>query len=278
MNIAQFTVEEKRCIGCGLCTKTCPAGILHVGKRGKAEMDDITGFGWGGCWKCQHCLAICPMGAISILGKEPMNSLMPPKQEQAEMMLDALMTNRRSCRHFLNQNVDREVIDGMLAIMPAAPNGGNKMQVRYAVVDDRDKMKAIKERVYNAMLENAAAGRYPDGFDKSSFDDFMRDAGLGEGKTDIVFRGAPHMFIAHSPQGKGTWVQDVNIASTYFDLLCTSRGLGSIMMTFPLGALRATPGLLEELGIPEDHYIAMVVGFGKPMYLYTRGVQKDMEE
>ena len=166
----------------------------------------------------------------------------------------------------------------MLAILPAAPNGGNKMQVRYAVVDDRDKMKAIKERVYNAMLENAAAGRYPDGFDKSSFDDFMRDAGLGEGKTDIVFRGAPHMFIAHSPQGKGTWVQDVNIASTYFDLLCTSRGLGSIMMTFPLGALRATPGLLEELGIPEDHYIAMVVGFGKPMYLYTRGVQKDMEE
>jgi len=277
MNIANYILDEQKCVGCGLCTKVCPAGLIHVGKSGKAEMDDIKGFGWYGCWKCQHCLAICPKGAISILGKDPINSLLPPKQESAEMILDALMTNRRSCRHFLDQDVDRDIIDDMLAILTAAPNGGNKMQVRYAVIDDKKIMLEIKKRVYEIMFSNAEEGIYPDGFDKSSFDDYMKDAGLEDGKTDILFKGAPHIFIAHAPQGSGTWVQDVNIVSTYFDLLCASRGLGSIMMTFPLNALRAVPGLLEELGIPEDHYIAMVVGFGKPMYIYARGVQKDIE-
>ncbi|MFQ9525611.1 MAG: 4Fe-4S binding protein [Eubacterium ramulus] len=24
---------------------------------------------WYGCWGCQHCLTVCPNGAISVLGK-----------------------------------------------------------------------------------------------------------------------------------------------------------------------------------------------------------------
>lgn len=29
------------------------------------------------CWRCQHCLAVCPQGAISIFGKKPEDSLPP---------------------------------------------------------------------------------------------------------------------------------------------------------------------------------------------------------
>ena len=69
MNLANFQVDTEKCIGCGLCVKVCPGGILHLNAERKCEMDEIDSFGWNGCWKCEHCLAVCPKGAISIFGK-----------------------------------------------------------------------------------------------------------------------------------------------------------------------------------------------------------------
>ena len=69
-------------------------------------------------------------------------------------------------------------------------------------------------------------------------------------------------------------VLDVLIAGTYFELLCASRGLGAVMMTFPLGALEQMPEIKALLEIPEDHYIGMLIGFGYPEIRYARGVQK----
>jgi Fe-S-cluster-containing hydrogenase component 2 len=56
------------------------------------------------CWRCQHCLAVCPQGAISIFGKKPEDSLPPAPKEMGEYM-EQLIVNRRSCRRFLDQNV-----------------------------------------------------------------------------------------------------------------------------------------------------------------------------
>ena len=30
------------------------------------RMEAFSEFGWNGCWKCEHCLAVCSSGAISI--------------------------------------------------------------------------------------------------------------------------------------------------------------------------------------------------------------------
>ena len=64
-NMANFHVNQEKCIGCGLCIKVCPGGILHLNEQRKCEMDEIDSFGWNGCWKCEHCQAVCPKGAIS---------------------------------------------------------------------------------------------------------------------------------------------------------------------------------------------------------------------
>ncbi len=54
---------ETRCIGCGICVKTCPDKCLSKTKDGIIRNRAI-------CKSCGKCAAECPSGAMEMLGKE----------------------------------------------------------------------------------------------------------------------------------------------------------------------------------------------------------------
>ena len=276
MNQANFVVDIEKCVGCGKCVKVCPGGILSLDQEKKPEMTDFKKFGWNGCWKCEHCLAVCPTGAISIFGHRPENSLPAVDYEIAAPIIDSLMAGRRSCRRYKDKNVDASVINDMLDRLAAAPNGGNKQQVEFTVIDDKEYMRRFRQLAYSRMKELAAQDIYPKGFDKASYDDMKRWEKTV--RPDMLFCGAPHILIPHAPLGHGEPIQDVVIAGTYFELLCASRVLGAVMLTFPLGALEQMPDIKAMLDIPDDHYIGMIIGFGYPEIRYARGVQRKTEQ
>ncbi len=172
--------------------------------------------------------------------------------------------------------VDAAVINDMLTRLANAPNGGNKQQVEFTLIDDRIQMNRFRHLAYSRMEELAAQGIYPKGFDKESYEDIKHWEKTV--RPDMLFCGAPHILIPHAPLGKGEPVQDVLIAGTYFELLCASRGLGAAMLTFPLGALEQMPEIKVMLNIPQDHYIGMIIGFGYPEIQYARGVQKEIDK
>ncbi len=275
-NIADFHVDQEKCIGCGLCVKVCPGGILRLNEQRKCEMDKIDSFGWNGCWKCEHCLAVCPKGAISIFGKQPEDSLPTANAETAAPALDALIMNRRSCRRFLKKDVAPEIIDGMLQMLGNAPNGGNKQQVEFTLIDDRAQMNAFRRLAFTEMDRLASEGVYPNGFDKPSYGDMKRWEKTV--RPEMLFCDAPYLLIPHAPFGKGEPVEDVNIAASFFELLSASRGLRCVMMTFPKDALKNMPQIRAMLQIPEDHYVGVMLGFGWPEIRYARGTQRGVEE
>ena len=50
---------------------------------------------------------------------------------------------------------------------------------------------------------------------------------------------------------------------------------GSVIMSYPSDVLRElAPEAREMLGIPESHYMKLIVGFGYPEIPYARGTQK----
>ena len=65
-----FLLDKNKCTKCGRCINTCSGMVLAFGPDGYPEMKAFERFGWRGCWKCQHCLAVCPQGAISIFDKK----------------------------------------------------------------------------------------------------------------------------------------------------------------------------------------------------------------
>ena len=55
-------INNEKCIGCGVCAKTCPLGNLEI-KDGKATSK-------GKCTLCYRCFSNCPTQALTILGKQ----------------------------------------------------------------------------------------------------------------------------------------------------------------------------------------------------------------
>ena len=68
MRSFHFKANPDQCIHCGRCVASCSSVILYFDEQRvpkmKAEADGIVG--WDGCYRCQHCLAVCPTGAISM--------------------------------------------------------------------------------------------------------------------------------------------------------------------------------------------------------------------
>ena len=274
MNPARFHVDESRCVGCGKCVLVCPGGVLSLNERKVPVIRDFSEFGWDGCWRCEHCLAACPKGAVSILGRRPEDSLPPVSPETAAPVLDALIVNRHSCRHFQNRNVEPETVSAMLNLLANAPNGGNKQLVEFTLIDDREQMNRFRKIAYAEMERLTARDIFPEGYDRKSYEQLK-----GWEKTvrpDMLFCGAPHILIPHAPVGRGEPRQDVLIACAYFELLCASRGLGCIMMTFPLDVLNLMPDVRALLEIPENHFVGMIIGFGYPQIRYVRGTQRTL--
>lgn len=276
MKLANFVVDTEKCVGCGRCVKVCPGGILSLNRAKKPEMAEFKEFGWNGCWKCEHCLDVCPTGAVSIFGHKPENSLPAADCEIAEPAMDSLIAGRHSCRRYKDKNVDISIINDMLERLADAPNGGNKQQVEFTLIDDKEQMKQFRQLAYSRMETLAAQGIYPEGFGKEAFEDMKRWEKTV--RPDMLFCGAPHILIPHAPLGRGEPIQDVVIAGTYFELLCASRGLGAVMLTFPLAVLEQMPDIKAMLKIPDNHYIGMMIGFGYPEIKYARGVQREMEK
>ena len=273
----RFALDQSKCIQCGRCVNTCSGMVIEMGIDGFPSMKSFERYGWRGCWRCQHCLAVCPTGAISIFGKRPKNSMPPPPPEMGGYM-ERLIVNRRSCRRFLDQNVDPDIVSSVLAAMSAAPTGGNSCNVEYTVIDDKDRVKEIWREAYSKMDADAKKHVYT-----HSFGDFyysrMKESEKTIRKDDLLFCGAPHLFLAHE-RCVGKWAEDskVNciVATAYFELLCNAHGLGTTIMSYPAEVLNElAPAARAMLNIPKDHYTGLIVGFGYPEIEYARGVQKD---
>ena len=189
---------------------------------------------WHMCWECQRCLAGCPTGALSICGKKPEDSLSRDLLP-SPLQMEALLTNRRSCRSFKQENVDPELIRHILHVCGNSPTGSCNQVYECTVIDDKEVMREFTSLLRDEMYQQAAKGIYPPRFTKEDLAVFKTCYDKGE---EFCFRGAPHMLAVHAPTTRGEWVFDTTIALTYAELAMTCNGLGVIYLTTPWAALQ----------------------------------------
>lgn len=219
------------------------------------------------CYQCQHCLAICPTAALSILGRNPANSL--PLKAGSWPTLDQIerfVRGRRSIRQYQDENVDPALIQRLLASLANVPTGVNRRELTFTVIDDKTVMQGIREKVYKALV-TAGPGRVPEYLANAASAYF--DKGI-----DRVFRGAPHALVVSAPPDAPCPNQDVTLALAYFEFLAQSAGLGTVWWGMMRSIFEALPDLKPLINLPPDHvYYAML--FGAPAIHFSRTVQRD---
>lgn len=262
----EFTIDRKKCRRCSLCMEDCPVGVIEKDGEGfpliAEEKEEV-------CIRCQHCLAICPDAALSILGKKPEDS-MPASDMPTARQTEALIRNRRSVRHFKKNDVEFETIRSLLCVTANCPTGENRRELTFTIIDNRADMEKFVDKAYALLEKRVEEGTLPDEF--RFYATLLRRYKSGR---DIIFRGAPHLIVASAPKGEGTPAADCYIALSYFELYAYSLKVGTVWLGFLAFMFEFMPEIKDVLGIPAGYEAPYALLFGKAKYKYPRGVQRD---
>jgi ferredoxin len=262
----QFQVDQKRCIRCGECVNECPVNILVIGE----SVPFIADGRGGDCIGCQHCLAVCPEGAVSVLGLQAEDSYQLDRTEMASyQQVDRLLRGRRSVRRYRDEDVDATVIENLLQSAVHAPSGRNDRRLSFSVINRRDLMNRFRQRTYEGLSELIENGELPSGYD--FFVDIVNGWRMHE--VDLLFRWAPHLVAATVPMDSPSPEADGIIALSHFEIAAQSVGLGTLWNGLVKMSLTLLPELKSSLQIPDDNLIAFTMSFGKPAVTYARSVQ-----
>ena len=254
-----FTVDENLCRKDGICATVCPIQIID-GKVG--ELPSMASHKARVCIGCGQCMAFCPANACSAPGlsaqdSEPLQPQNMPTPEQAE----ELVFSRRSVRTFKSKPVPRELLTRILDAARYAPTAKNMQQLRWIVLETREKTKQLAKLVIDWMRTlpevdpNTARDVHAESLVRTW------DAGY-----DVICRHAPQIALIAAPNGY--WgAPDAAIAASYLELLANAHKVGCCWggyVRFALGhptahELRAFAGVQEH----EQVYAAQMMGFPK---------------
>ncbi len=262
-----FAITKEACTKCNQCVADCPAMIIAMNEGFPA----IAAEQEAACYRCQHCLAVCPTGAVSIFGLIPTDSRALAGNYLAPDKLETLIKGRRSIRKYRDENLDPVLFQRLLDVASHAPTGKNTHQVRYTVLDDKEKLSKLRDKVMTGLSRLVQDKALPGPM--VFFADFVEL--WEEHNIDVIFRGAPHLLITSVPRDVPSPMPDCIITMAYFELFAQASGVGTAWNGLAKWAMfDLVPETRQYLGIPEDHQIGYAMSFGLPAVQYTRTVQR----
>ncbi len=273
-------VDESRCIGCGACARECHRH-LPVYRNGQQGSNGLE------CVGCLHCFAVCPRGAVTVDGIEPVADGGTRIEPDA---LRALAAGRRSCRRFEDRPLQRELLEELTRTAAYIPSGGNAHCHRLTVLgggETRKRPEAELVRIYrkrkrllgSRLLRGASSlladpqtraflrdGTY---FTRVSY--LMEQIARGE---DPIFYNAPAVVLVHSPRLIPTPREDSVLSAYNIVLAAETMGLGSCFVSLAQNAVNSSAACTRILGLDPREQVYAVVVIGHPAVRFHRAAPR----
>lgn len=260
----KFKADYNKCTKCGLCVENCSPGALDFDEYHSPKMANPKN-----CMECQHCFAVCPVGAISILDKNPDESN-EIKNINPDDILN-LIQSRRSTRKYKRENVSKETLEKLKQMLNYSPTGKNSHALHFSFIEDVEVMEDFKKKVYDSILK--FLNKKPVQYFSEKFKKFSRFKKAILSNQDIIFRNAPHLVVVSAPVDSSCPHQDGIIALSYFELYANSLGLGTCWCGYGYALLKMFGEFCEYLQVPKGYMPVYVMLFGYKDIEFKRTTQ-----
>lgn len=257
-----FAINQDKCNRCGICAAVCPARIIKFKDRDSFPVP-LNGASLV-CIECGHCVAACPQGAFSHRDMQPEDCI--PIEKKAPLspeQVEVFLCSRRSIRVYQEKPVEPGTLKRLIEIARYAPTARNMQNVYWIVIYDKNELNRLGGLVIDWMRhlirENPEIAR------SLHYNVLIEE---WERRTDRIFRGAPHLIIAHAPARDHYAAENCAGALAYLELAAYAMGLGSCWAGYFTTAARAYQPLKERLTLPQGHscFGAAMVGYPKHRY------------
>lgn len=243
-------VDEKCCIGCGVCLKDCPADNLILQNKKAAVRSQH-------CIKCGHCVAICPRSAVSMSGfSSPPYELTKPAAVDKDRLLYALR-GRRSIRQFTKQPVDSADLTQIIEAGRLTPTGKNAQSISYLVlVNGLKRYERLAVSFFRKLLPVAKL--------------LMPAAKNMDIDEHFFFKKAPAAIVILSDDKVSGSLAAANMA-----LMAEACGLRVLYSGFFTVAVNLSPSLRRSLSLNAKEKAVTTLVLGHPAVRYRRTAQKE---
>ncbi|MHA1685667.1 MAG: nitroreductase family protein [Candidatus Heimdallarchaeaceae archaeon] len=273
-------INSEKCIKCENCVKACSVKLFTVHRdtetmEKKVIYEDPYGF----CFRCGHCISVCPTSAIEFEGAEAPYTF--PEAERPETIISyedlmKLIRSRRSIRVFKRKAVEKEKIEKILEAMRYAPSASNRQKRAYIVITDQNKIAQLSKEVGSLMkkvkfllkikyllapfVAPSLRRRLLSKKTKKSLEMFFERTKNGE---DLIFFNAPCVIILHAPPYSQMAGPDAGIAFTHGMFTALTLGLGTCWIGYAQEFFVRNKKARKKWGIPSKHNVfgVMIVGY-----------------
>jgi len=285
----EITIDADLCRRDGLCATACARGILEQDEKG--AVPKILETEVEHCFRCGHCVAICPAGAVSH-SHFPEGTVTPVSAEDLpgyDQVLE-LMRGRRSKREFRDKPVDGDVIEKVLEAARFAPSGHNEQTTEFVVVRDKKILNEIASLTAEGMGKMAGYTRSPIGrimmrraMGRRSADYVTELAPELEGLVamfregrDLILNNAPALVLFCADSVGGTFASiNANLALHNAALAAETLGLGCFYGGFVVIASEREGRIARLVGLPETHKIYGALALGRPRLTYKKWPERE---
>lgn len=264
-----MTVDNEKCVGCGICVKDCLPGVIRISDN-KAKIRNM------GCMKCGHCIAVCPKGAIST-NEYNMEDVSEYNEAEFKIEADTLLNFikfRRSTRQFKEKDVEVEKIKKIIEAGRFTQTATNSQNVSYIVV--KDNVTKIKEMALESLKLKGEEILKSEDPQTNAYKAYarlwlkMHNKFKENPKNDTLLFNAPVLIlvVSESPINAA-------LASSNMELITNTLKLGTFFSGFFTIAAQNSREIRELLGVGENKEIVTCMVIGYPNVKYIRTVSRE---
>lgn len=245
-------IDSEKCIGCGKCVDDCVNNYLRIDEDENGHKHSET-VKKGNCIECGHCMAICPVAAIT-------NDKTIGVPEDDDLL--NLMGCKRTVRKYVKDaKISQGDLDRIVLAGQTAPTNRNRKTTRIIFVKEK------LPTVYNTALDYLVEKVQNTGTINPLYVPTMR---MNENRDEILWNAEYLVAIAGLPQN----TVDAAISAERMQLEAEKLGYGSAYRGDMTDAINNVADLRTIFNLRSNEEILISFTLGVPAVQYNRPAVK----